>query len=1092
MGFRLGSRARRGGFTLVELMIVIAIVILLLAILLPTLSSMQSDRRQAVCANNLRNLGLGLAAASRAGEPLDSTNWSDAILPFIGEEADLLYCPEHGTSAISYGMNNHAHRFGDEDAHRIALLDYDTTEAEIVVRDIAQQDSWAPTGGRYAARHTDQINVLLHSGSVQRRSPESIDPRVTETWLGNWRPHRDDFVIGGAVEKAPSSSLVAANSEDEPSEPPQAGTPPQHEPDYPPLDPDNYCTYKSFIGLDDGEGDADPNRRFFTVYDDPEANDHRGVEIIEMFGQVFEFPFVTPLPFLSRNVYDAVGRSHTQAWGHQTRDTKAVYEFSGLEEGKYNVWVAWHADPNNATATPHTIYDGGLSEGGVEVYSQTLNQELANRDAGESRAFVNEAGDEVWYTQVGTGHQVDSGTLRLEITADTGAMHPSDEEPFEEQYSHVYEAQQSLAIADAVRITCAPDPNYASGRCVNEPPQTLDNDDENVIVTDGWKDQLDADSHNGSHLEVEGSWGSGESVTYSFPNTLSGEYRVWMRWKPDSSLATDVPVSIYEDGVLLRTVQVDQSAEILGADLDGNGERWHSIGDVEVRHGGLNVVVSASGASGTVVADGVRVQCAYGGPGDCDNSVYGRRCRRDEAPDEAMSEESEEAVKNGLAWLAKHQLPNGSWNYDHTQGTGEHILESPDPCGGRCDEVGNLPAFRVAATGMALLPFLGAGIGPTDETYGQVVEAGIQYLLTEGGALENEGELDSGPDAWVWHNGVTYMQGYEQGIAGTALLEALGTCRQSGFGDINESDLTTCCRLVARRIADCQSGSTGGWRYWCAGDQDTTVTAWNVQALLAAKAVGIDGILTDNWQTAITKARDYLDRVAVGDKVPDATYGSYATDYRYQIEQYWYGGKHYVSYMHGVLGSPLQAAGLQQLADDLAGDGPEGSSYRKFYSHYFLRKSGGSRWDAWNEAMQEYLIAEQGTDPSDHTYGSWSTGGRISRDCGRLWDTVSALLRLEVYYRDSTIGENRIYPAGVLSGDVDGDGDVDVADIMVAFENFTGPNPAAPSPIFTKTAAQGDVEPAGGDGDIDVSDIIHMFSNYTGPGETSRQERGPR
>ena len=51
--------------------------------------------------------------------------------------------------------------------------------------------------------------------------------------------------------------------------------------------------------------------------------------------------------------------------------------------------------------------------------------------------------------------------------------------------------------------------------------------------------------------------------------------------------------------------------------------------------------------------------------------------------------------------------------------------------------------------------------------------------------------------------------------------------------------------------------------------------------------------------------------------------------------------------------------------------------------------------------MTEYLTETQETDPDNHLYGSWSMGGAISSDCGRLWDTVSAALRLEIYYRHS-------------------------------------------------------------------------------------------
>jgi len=62
-----------------------------------------------------------------------------------------------------------------------------------------------------------------------------------------------------------------------------------------------------------------------------------------------------------------------------------------------------------------------------------------------------------------------------------------------------------------------------------------------------------------------------------------------------------------------------------------------------------------------------------------------------------------------------------------------------------------------------------------------------------------------------------------------------------------------------------------------------------------------------------------------------------------------------------------------------------------------------------------------------------------------------------------------------LPGDTDGDGDVDDADLGVAFSNYTGPlGPGA----GTKTAADGDTD---GDGDVDDADLGAAFAAYTGP-----------
>jgi len=197
--------------------------------------------------------------------------------------------------------------------------------------------------------------------------------------------------------------------------------------------------------------------------------------------------------------------------------------------------------------------------------------------------------------------------------------------------------------------------------------------------------------------------------------------------------------------------------------------------------------------------------------------------------------QSETAVDRALNWLVEHQFPDGGWSFDHASG----------PCNGRCDHTGSFGAARNGATGMALLPFLGAGMTHQEGKYKKSVESGMYYLLRSMKVEKNRGSL--------------YDQGnmYSQGLAAIALCEA--------YAMTHDPALREPAQRAINYIQYVQDPRGGGWRYTPRRPGDTSVLGWQIMALKSAYM----GYL-DVDPKVIHKASRFLDSVQSNG---GATYG---------------------------------------------------------------------------------------------------------------------------------------------------------------------------------------------------------------------------
>ena len=341
------------------------------------------------------------------------------------------------------------------------------------------------------------------------------------------------------------------------------------------------------------------------------------------------------------------------------------------------------------------------------------------------------------------------------------------------------------------------------------------------------------------------------------------------------------------------------------------------------------------------------------------------------------------AVADGLAWLAAHQAPDGSWRcHKFTDQCGSI---GDDPCDGTGESFNS-----IGVTGLALMAFMAEGHTTQRGRYRDVVASGLGWLISEQDRLKGLiGQRES----------ITHV--YNHAIATMALCEAAAFTEAPTL------------RWSAKRAIDwitLARNPFGGWRYESPpnGEVDTSVTAWMVQAVKAAELAGLR-VDFRNYEGALNLI-DQMTDPSTG-RVGYDSPGSYSSRVKDVNDHFPHDG-----------GESMTAAGLlcrlllgQSPSDDvlvaharlLAAKPPTpepliADHYYWYYGSQAMWQMGEADgepdwWQGWRAALDRVLIYSQRRDGDRR--GSWDPIGPWGFSAGRVYSTAMALLSLQSRWR---------------------------------------------------------------------------------------------
>jgi len=344
---------------------------------------------------------------------------------------------------------------------------------------------------------------------------------------------------------------------------------------------------------------------------------------------------------------------------------------------------------------------------------------------------------------------------------------------------------------------------------------------------------------------------------------------------------------------------------------------------------------------------------------------------------------TEQALKDALEWMARHQAPDGHWDCD---GFTQRCLGTP-ACLGPGEE-----AHDVGVTGLCLLAFMGDGHTTRQGLYKETVTRALVWL-------REQQDFESGLiGKKVGH---TYM--YDHAIATLAMCEAYYFSR---------SPLLRGTAQKAVSFLTLSRNPYAVWRYDSppVGDNDTSVTGWCIMALKSAQEAGLK-----------IDSAAFTDAIAWLDTVTDPATGRIGYDSKGSSSSRVPGmNDHFpldrTETMTAVgllcrffLGqdpdaSPVMTQHADLLAKSLptwSDDGRTNDALYWYFGSFAMYQMGGEHWKRWNGAMKNAVLDSQRKDGC--AKGSWDPIGPWGYSGGRIYTTALNTITLEVYFRYAKI-----------------------------------------------------------------------------------------